>query len=233
MWHFSHLSRFVAFAGLLSAAHAAEPWQTTANWHRSLKKSVPGTLVLDETGLEFRSAKLTRRWAYQDIHTFDLSGRDLTLLTYENRRWHEPGERPFRFTLADAMPPEVAARFTASVARPVRNGAPLPDSPSVAQIPAHHRHLTGGSNGSLRFTNDGIDYLADSGHDSHTWRWADIETVANPNAYEFRISAFREIAEFDLKQPLPRELFEQLWDRLYASGLNLSTAPAAQEVHHQ
>ena len=58
--------------------------------------------------------------------------------------------------------------------------------------------------------------------DSRTWRWSDIQTIANPDPYTFRITAYREISEFELKQPLSRELFDALWTRLYAKDLNLS-----------
>ena len=209
------------------------PWQTAAKWHRSLKKAVPGTLLLDRYGVEFRSAKLNRRWAYVDIHSFDVSLHELALLTYESRPWHEPGERPFRFTLTDAMPPETAAQFTDRVAKPVRNGAPIPIVAAVAEIPAHHREWAGGSSGTLRFKDDGIDYVTESGRDSRSWRWADIQTLANPNPYEFRVTAFREIVEFDLKRPLSRDVFERLWDRLYATGLNLSSGHEVQQEVRQ
>ena len=46
-------------------------------------------------------------------------------------------------------------------------------------------------------------------------------------------TAFREIVEFDLKKPLSRDLFERMWDRLYANGLNLSGGHGDihQEIH--
>ena len=221
-------------AGAASASPAdAIPWQTAGKWHRSLKKAVPGTLLLDQDGIEFRSAKLNRRWAYVDIHSFKVSLHELTLLTYENRRWHEPGERPFRLTLTDNMPPEIAAQFTERVAKPVLNGAPIPSTAAIAEIPAHHRLWTGGSNGTLRLKDDGIDYVTESGRDSRSWRWADIQTLANPNPSEFRVTAFREIVEFDLKRPLSRDIFERMWDRLYATGLNLSSGHEGQREVRQ
>ena len=206
-----------------------ELWQTPARWHRSLKKSEPGVLLIDRDGIEFRSAKRTQRWKYIEIRTFDLSRRDFILLTYQRRPWHEPGERPFRFTLSDSMPPEIAAQLTDHVGKPVRNGNPSQRSAAYEEIPAHHRIWSGGSNGTLRFKDDGIDYVTGDGRDSRTWRWADIETLANPNLYELRVTAFREIVEFDLKRPLSRDLFERMWDRLYATGLNLSAG--GQEIH--
>jgi hypothetical protein len=212
-----------------SSAQTAK-WQAPAKWLRTLKKAEPGTLLLDADGVEFRSAKFRRRWNYVEIHTFDLSDRELTLLTYQNRPWHEPGERPFRFTLAEPMPPEIAAQFTYRVEKPVRNGMPTSKTAALAEIPAHHRVWSGGSNGTLRLKDDGIEYVTGNGRDSRTWRWADIQTIANPEPYEFRIMGYREIVEFDLKQPLARSIFERLWDRLYATGLNVSPSLAGPQV---
>jgi len=220
-------------AGVLSAAlsettfaqtGAAADWKAPARWHRSLKKAVPGNLVIDQDGVEFSSAKFTRQWAFAEIHTFDLSAQELTLTSYQNRHSHEPGEQRFQFTVSEAIPPEVATRLTERVGKPVRNGIPLPAVAATAEIPAHHRMWSGGSNGTLRLKDSGIDYVTENGRDSRAWRWADIQTMANPNPYELRVTGFREIVEFDLKQPMSRDLFEIIWDHLYAAGLNLSAS---------
>ena len=213
-------------------ARAAESprWQTPAQWHRVLRKAVPGILLLDDDGVEFRSAKFHERWAYVDVHSFELSAKELTLNSYQNRPWHEPGDRNFRFSWTEPMAPDVAARLTDRLGKPVRNGIPAAKAVALLQIPAHHRMWSGGSNGTLRLKEDGIDYVTENGSDSHAWRWVDIQTIANPDPYEFRVTGYREIVDFDLKQPLPRAAFEQIWDRLYAAGLNLSTS--ARELHN-
>ncbi len=208
----------------LAAPAQSGHWETPAKWHRLLKKAVSGTLAIDPEGVEFRSSIFNRRWPNVEIHSFDLSMRELTIISYQNRRWHEPGEQRFQFTLSEPMPPEVAADLTERVGKPVRNGVPLASVAELAEIPAHRRMWPGGSNGTLRLRDTGIDYLAEDGRDSRTWRWADIQTIANPNPYELRVTAYRETVEFDLKQPLSRAVFELMWDRLYADGLNLSTA---------
>ncbi len=211
-----------AFTGAVCAqTPAAGEWKTSARWHRSLKKAVPGTLVIDKDGVEFTSVEFMRRWAFVEIHSFDLSAKELTLTSYQNRHWHEPGEQRFQFTMGEPIPPEIAAQLTERVGKPVRNEVPLPSVAALSEIPAHHRMWAGGSNGTLRLKDNGIDYVTENGRDSRAWRWADIQTIANPNPYELRVSGYREIVEFDLKQPMPRYLFEILWDHLYASGLNL------------
>jgi len=219
---------FILFAAASQAD--AQFWQTEATWNRSLFQSVvKGTLLVNDDGVEFRSSKMLLRWPYVEIHSFDVTLHDLTLLSYQNRPWHQPGTRPFRFTLKEPMPADVAAQFSNRVGRPVRNGAPVPTAPAVAEIPAHRRTWSGGSNGTLRLKDDGIDYVTDGRRDSRSWRWDEIQSIANPNPYELRVEAFREIVEFDLKTPLSRPVFERMWDRLYAQGLNLS--PGHTEIH--
>jgi hypothetical protein len=221
----------VLFAALVTAGIARpQQWQTEATWNRSLFQTVvKGTLLLNEDGVEFRSTKLLMRWPYVEIHSFDVTLYDLKLLSYQNRPWHQPGARPFRFTLMEPMPADVAAEFSARVGKPVRDGAPVPSAPAVSEIPAHRRTWSGGSNGTLRLKDDGIDYVTLGRTDSRSWRWTDIQTIANPNPYELRVDAFREIVEFDLKTPLSRGVFERMWDHLYAIGLNVS--PGHAEVH--
>lgn len=213
-----------ALTGTVFAQALAAEWKTSARWHRSLKKAVPGTLVIDENGVEFRSPKFTQRWAFVEIDSFDLSAQELTLTGYENRHWHEPGERRFQFALGDPIPPEIAAELTERIGKPVRNEVPIPSIVALSEIPAHHRMWSGGSNGTLRLKDSGIDYVTENGRDSRAWRWADIQTIANPNPYELRVTGYREVVEFDLKKPLSRDLFEIMWDHLYATGLNLSVS---------
>jgi len=213
---------------VLCAVHAlclaqTVQFESAAQLHRTLKRPLAGELILDDRGIEFRSPKLSHRWAYGEIKTFSLSGpHALTLTDYENRHWHEPGEQTFSFTLVNAIPPGVAARLAAVIARPVINGDPDSGLPFIAQIPAHRRERFGGSNGTLRFRKGGIDYVDANGRDGRSWRWSDIQTIASSDPWEFRVTGYRETVEFDLKQPMSRELFDRTWDKLYAADLNLT-----------
>ena len=219
------------FAGFASA-QTATPWQSAAEWHRTLKKAVPGSLLIGDTSVEFRSPKFSYRWSDLDIKTFDLiGGTQLTLTDYENRDHRLPGERRFEFTLKRAIPADLAAALTARVGRPSINGVPAKAASAIAEIPAHRREFVGASNGTLRFRDDGIDYVATDGRNSRSWRWSDIQTLGNPNPWEFRVDGYREVAEFDLKRPMARELFDRVWDLLYAKDLNL--APAAGVHRHE
>jgi hypothetical protein len=204
-------------------AAARLSWESAAHWRHGLTKT-PGTLALTDSGIEFRAAKgPPLRWPFVEIQTFDLSPRRLTLTGYENRRWHFHGERRFRFDLESAVPPAVAAELAQRVAKPAENGVPDPHAPAFATLPTRHQTRGGGTNGVLQFRDSGIDYVTDPGHGARSWRWADIQTLALPDPYHLRVGGYRETFGFELKEPMSRELFDRLWNDVYArdlSGLN-------------
>jgi hypothetical protein len=194
-------------------------WQTPARWCHGMKKT-RGTLTLADTGIEFRPAQgSTLQWRFKEIQTFDLTPRQLRVTGYENRPWHFYGERSFRFEMQSAMPPRVAVELAARVAKPAENGEPDVSAPAFATLDARHRTRAGGTNGVLRFRNSGIDYVTGSGEGARSWRWADIQTLARPDAFHFRVGAYREISEFELKEPMSTELFDRLWNDVYARDL--------------
>jgi len=196
-------------------------WESQARLHHGVEGS-PGTLTLSQDGVLFRpTAGSTLHWPFLEIQTFDLlSPRRLVITGYENRSWHEHGERKYRFDLSVAMPPDIAAELARRVAKPARNADPNPIATSFATIPARHRTLAGGTNGTLHFGPGGIDYMTTKGQGGRSWRWSDIQTLAKPDPFQLRVNSYRETFTFELKQPMSRELFDRLWDEIYAHDVN-------------
>jgi hypothetical protein len=187
---------------------------------RHLLTKTRGTLVINNEGVQFIPKKGSPlRWSYVEIQSFHLSAHRLDLETYQNQSWHMPGDRAFHVTLTNAVPPDVASTFARRVRKPVKNGRPDPSASGFASIPARHRTFGGGTNGVLHFRNKGVDYVTIKGRGSRSWRWSDIQTIANPDPYHFRVQGYRETFEFELKQPMSRRLFDRLWDSVYARTL--------------
>jgi hypothetical protein len=200
---------------------AQSNWQATARWRHGLLSKTPGTLALTDTGVEFRPAKgEVLSWKFEEIQTFHTSPHRLELTGYQNRRWHLHGERSFRFDFETVLPPAAAAELAARVGKPARNAVPNPSVPAFATLSARHRTRGGGTNGTLRFRESGIDYVTNTGRGARSWRWADIETIARRDAFHFTVGGYRETFDFEMKEPMSRQLFDRLWNDVYARGLN-------------
>ncbi len=210
-----------------AGASAASAPQATAktpslNWQGEAKlrgalTGTPGTLVVDVAGVHFRPTKREARlWPITGIKTMDLRPRRVLLTGYERRGGLRLGTRRFRLDLGTAMPAKVAADLAVRVAKPSRNRNVEPEAWAFGTIPAHHRTPRGGSNGTLRFRDYGIDYVTQRANDSRSWRWADLETLSNLDPYHVVLSGYLETYSFDLKQPLPRELYDRISDEVDA-----------------
>jgi hypothetical protein len=223
MWRKALSSSTLVILMVLLAPPSASPASGDFHWESKARLrgrwgSTHGALVLTEHGVEFRPIKgPILRWPYVQIKSVVLSTpRRLKLTIYENKGWHRPGDREFRMEMSDPVAPGVAQELISRTAKPSINGIPDPKASDFASIPARHRTSSGGTNGELRFREVGIDYVVAGERDSRSWRWSDIQTLANPDPYHFRVGGFLETFDFELKQPMMQELFDRLWDFVYA-----------------
>lgn len=199
---------------------AVTTWQSPARMHHLITKT-SGTLLVNERGVEFRPQKGSPlKWSYVEIQSFRLTAHRLDLETYQNRRWHFPGDREYHFSLTTAVSPLLAEQFARRVGKPAENGRPNPNASGFASLAARHRTFAGGTNGVLHFRRGGIDYVTASGRGSRSWRWSDIQTIANPDPWHFSMQGYRETFDFELKQPMSQKLFDHLWDEVYGRELN-------------
>lgn len=140
-------------------------WQSTARLHHILGKE-KGVLIINADGLEFRSQKgSTMRWPFLEVQTFLISPHTLAIETYQSRKKHLPGMRRYRFDVDEAVPSAVAAVLANEVGRPSQNAIPDPATQSIV-VPAHHRALIGGTNGTLRILDGGIDFVSNKESES-------------------------------------------------------------------
>ncbi len=192
------------------------PWQSPAKLHR-IVGSEKGDVRISDDGVEFQPRKgHSLKWRLLDIQTFTLLPRSLDIKTYQNRKKHLPGMQRYRLKLDLAVPPAVASELAREVGRPSQNEVPDPAAPCIVTIPAHHRTLTGGTNGVLRFRDGGIDYVTSIASDSRSWRWADLQTVSEADPYHLFVFGYRDSYTFDLKAMLSRALFNHVSDEIWA-----------------
>jgi hypothetical protein len=213
--------------GVQTELQRPQSWQTSARLRRAFKTAEPGTLRIGPDAIAFAGREsFRRRWPFREIKTLEISAHQLLLTSYENRTRHRPGDRRYRFHLESALPSQVAEQITRSLGKPSRNANPELTAAVFASIPAKRRKPFGGSNGELRFRPAGIDFITDAAGEARAWRWADIQTLANPDPYHFRVAGLLEVYEFELKEPMSSRLFDRLWDSVYAPDLNSSDGRA-------
>jgi hypothetical protein len=202
-------------------------WQSPGKLHH-IVGSEEGDLSISAAGIEFKARnRSTLNWAFPDVQTFRISPCHLALETYQNRKRHLPGVSRYRFDLDQTVPPLVAAELAREVQRPSQNAVPNPSSQGTV-IAAHHRTLARSTNGILRFRDDGIDYVTSSGADSRSWRWADLQTVSNPDPWHLFVFGYRDIYAFDLKQQISRKMLNDISDEIWAHNESeLRDNPAA------
>jgi len=203
------------------AGQTVLPWTSPVKLHHVIGQE-KGTLSITGEGIAFRSLKgRTVSWDYFQVQTFSLSPQTLAVETYQNRNLHLPGVQRFRFDLDQVVSARIAAELARKIQRPSQNEVPDPASKGVA-IPAHHRALTAGTNGILRFTDGGIDYVTDVRGDSRSWRWADLQSLSEPDPFHLLVFGYRDTYTFDLKARLPQSLFYRLIDALDAQNASES-----------
>ena len=191
-------------------------WKTPARLRRKFSKS-NGTLIVDAQGVSFQPDKgPALHWSFEEIETLFLGSRKLSVKTYEPRGRLWPGTSEVHFDLGSNLPASVAAELAERVQKPSRNGDPVEKRAAIASLPAHHRSAWGGgSNGVLKFHEEGIDYVSRIGKDSRSWRWGDIQEITNQDPYHLIVFGYRETYSFDLKGPLPPGLYDRLTDEVY------------------
>ena len=139
----------VSIGLLRSSANSLVPADTSGSlpWKSDVKlskfpKSTRGSLTISSAGVDFHPTKgEAAHWGLEDIRAVDLpNSRKLSLVTYQNRRWHIPGDRPFDFDLKSPIPPEIAAELVRLVGKPAINGVPVPRVSGVATLGATEPH---------------------------------------------------------------------------------------------
>lgn len=186
-------------------------WQTEAKWKQDfIGFKDQGTLSIDDQGVRFESkGGHSQKWSFLDIQSLLVAPHRLELETYARRSMHRPGEQRYEFKFSQSIPAEVAARLANGVKRPSQNAVPNSESSEITSVPVHHKTFRGGTNGILRFRQDGIDYITVSGEDSRSWRWSDLETLSLSDPYHLLVFGYRDTYTFDLKKPLARAVFDQ------------------------
>lgn len=223
----------------VSGAAAEEGFRFPAR-HQHVRKWCVGTLVFREDGVAF--AEETRKkprkkphawaWKFGDIQQLSLESGRVTVLTYDDQRWKLGADRELNFHVAkgSSMEPVYQVLRAKLDQRFVARLADASVSPTWKMEVKHAAGL-GGTKGSLIVGEDRIVYQTAGAGQSRTWRYSDIENVSTEGPFQLTVTTFersrahygnRKHFNFQLKEPLREERFNELWRRLdQARGVNI------------
>ncbi len=203
-------------------------WSSAARLRHGMVGESTGSLSADATGIQFAPAKgASRHWPYAEIRSLDLRRHEVILTGYENRKWHLPRLREFKFKLEQEMTPAVAASLAERVNKPTQNRIPEPNAAASTVIAVRRSDHFGGSNGLLRIRQQGLDYVTPQAHQSRSWRWADLQSLSYPDPYHLLVFGYRDTYAFDLKGPLSREVFNHISDEIWTHNESDATGSPA------
>ena len=207
------------------AAQAASPPQPPGSLTLAVKGAGSrGTLVFATDGIAFQAAdaKRSRQWPYWELKQVRVvSPREIALHTYEDgSRWRFGADRTVEFNVTEgAIDGRLIAYLLEHVQRPVAS-AVMPaglKEPSV-RVAAKHLRGTRGTQGTLVIYPSGLAYETASEGGSRYWRPGDLESILRTSPRSLLIDVYesgrvRSFA-FELKEPLPDEAFDALWEQV-------------------
>jgi hypothetical protein len=197
--------------------------------------SCQGELIFKEDGVDFITPekKHARAWKYEDIQQLGmLSPQEIVILTYEDRKWELGRDRDFRFQVTKGtIPPSLATRLRARLARPLISALLTPESTPEYQIPVKHERGFSGSQGVLEVSDQFLLYRTDAKGDSRAWRYEDIASIGTTGPYQLRLTSMDRVQGeyggdrnfvFTLKRKLDPKIYDYIWWKI--NGPQISTA---------
>ena len=197
---------------------------------KTMQKDEAGQLRIDDSGIHYRSTngKTSITVPFIDVREMDVAdGSVIRIETYEMLKRKLSGRRSYVFRLRSPRSAEdndrLAQFLSERVRRPLLTSRSVPSKPEF-EIPAYHRHTLNGCNGTLQIIPDGIRFLSTREDHSRTWIYSEIQTFGGSDPFSFRVTTLAETFTFDLKDRLPQEAYDLVWQRVYDLQPRYNTA---------
>ena len=216
----------VALTAGRSVAAADGPYELQVTRGRWLRDS-PGTLTFTDDGVTFRtSGGEARTWTYANVRQIQiLDETRLALLTYQ-----ESGLLTFRrderleFAITKGqIPPELVAHLFDRAGKTVVT-AVVPPGPCCSQgdVAVALRRAGVDAQGTLSFYETALVFRGERTRETRVWRFDDVLSVLRIDPARLEVVALEggggdtRRFQFELKEPLPKGFYEQIWERVNA-----------------
>ena len=206
---------------LPSAAQVTE-WQGEVR-HSHRMGGCRGNLQITSRGIAYLTdhKKHARDWSYLDPKAVYIAPGKVLLSTYDKKK-------PFTLKVKEGEIPRDTMRFLLeSFPKTLIVNASLPLPTTLFEIPASHRHRRGACQGILRAGTQRLTFESDQSAHSRTWRYGDVADLHSLDSFELTLTtreyqkfhyAGNRVFRFQLKEPMARSVYQDLWRRVNLGG---------------
>ncbi|HKZ53022.1 MAG TPA: hypothetical protein VJ085_07065 [Candidatus Acidoferrales bacterium] len=212
---------------LLAAGPARAETFTYKVKHNHAVGSCQGVLVVGESDIRYQADNRadSRIWTYLDIKKVESpSVRKLAIYTHEDQTIQLGRDKVFDFEFIEGEVTDELYNFIVNrLARP--QSATTPPTPPGGrwEMAAKHVHTFGGCEGTLKVTDNYIEYVTDNVNDARVWKYLDIKRLDSPSSYLLNIYTYEDTSwqlgrdrtfRFELKEPIEPQVYEFIRNKM-------------------
>lgn len=200
---------------LLAPAPSQAETYTYKVKHNHTVGGCEGVLIVGENDIRYQSDYRadSRIWTYLDVKKVESpSLRKLRLETREEQVMQLGRDKVFEFEFIDGEVTDELYNFIVNrIARPPASEPPRNPPGGRWEIAAKHLHTFGGCEGTLKITDNYIEYVTSNSNDARVWKFIDIKRLETSSAYRLDVYTYEDNAwqlgrdkvfRFQLKEPL-------------------------------
>lgn len=196
--------------------------------HNHTVGSCQGVLIVGENDIRYQSDYRgdSRIWTYLDVRKVESpSLRKLRLQTREEQVMQLGRDKVFEFEFIDGEVTDELYNFIVNrIARPPATEPPRNPPGGRWEIAAKHGHTFGGCEGTIKITDNYIEYVTANANHARVWKFLDIKRLETSSAYRLDVYTYEDnpwqfgrdkIFRFQLKEPLEPDVQEFIRKRMH------------------
>lgn len=207
---------------LLAPAGAQAETFTFKVKHNHAIGNCEGVLVIGENDVRYQSDYRadSRIWTYYDIKKVESgSVRKLSVHTHEDQAVQLGRDKVFDFEFIDGEVTDQVYNYIVNrLARPPGSEQTPERAPGGRwEIAVKHNHTFGGCEGTLKITDNYVEYVTSNAKDARVWKFLDIKRIESPSSYGLNLHTYEDqswqlgrdkVYRFELKEPIEPQVYE-------------------------
>jgi hypothetical protein len=200
--------------------------------------SCTGQLRFTDEGIRYETdeEKHARQWSYEDLQQVAIEPEKIVILTYRDRLLHLGQDERFTYDVVEGQVSDsLRVYLEGKVGRPLVSTVLPQEEPARYRLPVRHRKVFRGTEGVLELGEQYLIYRPKQAGEGRIWRYDEILSVGSTGPYQLRVTAMERTGGeygsgknfvFDLKQKLPEQAYDYLWNKINRPRIDGENPPA-------